>query len=89
MALETYLSYSPPKLREIEANFGLAVLELLEGNKKSARELYSVLGISKENLKAAAHRASGMGWFGYYESKISELEALQAGFVQGLGSVVQ
>ena len=81
MALETYLDYAPPKLREIEANFGLAVLELLEGNKKSARELYDALDISEENLKAAASRASGMGWFGNYESKISELEALQASAV--------
>ena len=89
LALETYLSYSPPKLREIEANFGLAVLELLEGNRKLARELYSVLEISEENLRAAAHRASGMGWFGHYESKISELEALQAGFDRSLSFVAQ
>ena len=81
LALETYLDYAPPKLREIEANFGLAVLKLLEGNKKSARELYDALDISEENLKAAASRASGMGWFGNYESKISELEALQASAV--------
>ena len=80
LALETYLNYSPPKLREIEASFGLAVLELLEGNKKSAREMYDALEISEKNLRAAASRASGMGWFGHYESKISEFEALQASF---------
>ncbi len=83
LALETYLEHSPPRLREIEARFGLAVLDLLQGNREAAGRGYGALEISEANLRAAARRASGMGWFGQHESRIAELEALQD--VAGVG----